>query len=206
LQEKHQFKLEFVSIAGNVWSDFKYNVIEKTSDEIKSQESRAKEIQDEKKKVEEESGKSRRPSRGRDTKNRWGRPAQRKRYTRRSPNGQRSRLKGVQPATISLNESPAEIPTSQSSEIIKTHQKTDLNRPRKSEVKESIYANNPQINIASSTPPLKEPRGNPKPSIPSSAETVSKPSGKNKDFLKRVTELFSKTEVREEPPPPGSES
>ena len=205
LQEKHRFKLDFASVSGVAWVDFKYNVIEKTVEEITSQESRAKDIQDEKKKAEEDGEKPKHQNRGRDTKSRRGRPTQRKRYSRRSPNGQRSRLKGIQTKTTNSNDSSTGISPSQSSKVAKTHEKqVDLNKFQKPELKDLVSGNDSENNIVALPRPIIETGVN-SDSIPSPAKAVSKPRGESKDFIKRVTELFGKTTEKKEPLPPGTE-
>jgi ribonuclease E len=99
LQEKLKFKLLFLNKPGLLWSDFKYQVVEKTLEKLGNLPLSAKNTNNtlsltDKPKGEE--GQVRHQNRGRDTnRDRGGRPTQRKRYTRRTPNVQRLDRKAV---------------------------------------------------------------------------------------------------------------
>jgi len=207
LQEKHQFKLEFESIGGTTWEDFKYSVSEKTLEEIANQESKGKDIQDEKKKVDEEGSRLKYQSKGRTTKGKRSRPTQRKRYTRRSSYGQRSKLKGIQGETIVSNASSSELPSSQSSIVAKTRQiQVDLDTTQKINLGKLSSENDPVGNISKLSQRDTETRINPEPSILAPVKVNTKSSEEKKDFFKRVAGLFGKTEGIKESPPSGTES
>ena len=89
LQEKLQFKLEFLSKPDVTWTDFKYLVTNKTSEELKNLDLNANNtlIETTKPKGEQEQTRVQNRANGLN-KGRWSRPTQRKRYTRRDSNGQ----------------------------------------------------------------------------------------------------------------------
>ena len=90
LQEKLRFKLEFVSISGVSWTDFKYRLTDKTSEELVNIELNENKTLIESTKLKGEQEKTRPQNKGNDlNKGRRGRPTQRKRYSRRNSNDQR---------------------------------------------------------------------------------------------------------------------
>jgi len=90
LQEKLQFKLEFLSKPGVTWTDFKYLVTNKTSEELKGLDSITNNALIETTKPKDEQEQSRPQNRANSlNKGRRSRPIQRKRYNRRNSNGQR---------------------------------------------------------------------------------------------------------------------
>jgi len=90
LQEKLQFKLEFLSKPGVTWTDFKYLVTNKTSEELKGLDLTTNNALIEITKPKDEQEQSRPQNRANDlNKGRRSRPTQRKRYTRRGSNSQR---------------------------------------------------------------------------------------------------------------------
>ena len=90
LQEKLKFKLEFLSKPEITWTDFKYHVTKKTSEELENLELNTTNTSTQTEKLKSEEGQIRHQNRGRDfNKGRRSRPTQRKRYTRRTPSGQR---------------------------------------------------------------------------------------------------------------------
>ena len=90
LQEKLQFKLEFLSKPDVTWTDFKYLVTNKTSEELKNLDLNANNTLIETTKPKGEQEQTRPQNRTNDlNKGRRSRPTQRKRYTRRNSNGQR---------------------------------------------------------------------------------------------------------------------
>ena len=96
LQEKLKFKLEFLSKPEITWTDFKYHVTKKTSEELENLELNTTNTSTQTEKSKSEEGQIRHQNRGRDfNKGRRSRPTQRKRYTRRTPNGQRFDRKAV---------------------------------------------------------------------------------------------------------------
>ena len=124
LQERHQFKLEFIGQPGLAWAEFKYQVTEKTAEELARQESRIKGAssgqRDDRKKPEEDSG-EKRSSSGRVARGGRGRPAQRKHSTRKPSSGRRvpaQRERGRRP--VKTEKKSADSPTSQSKIIKKT--------------------------------------------------------------------------------------
>ena len=124
LQERHQFKLEFIGQPGLAWAEFKYQVTEKTAEELARQESRIKGAssgqRDDRKKPEEDSG-EKRSSSGRVARGGRGRPAQRKHSTRRPSSGRRvpaQRGRGRRP--VKTEKKSTDTPTSQSKIIEKT--------------------------------------------------------------------------------------
>ena len=124
LQERHQFKLEFIGQPGLAWAEFKYQVTEKTAEELARQESRIKGAssgqRDDRKKPEEDSG-EKRSSSGRVARGGRGRPAQRKHSTRKPSSGRRvpaQRGRGRRP--VKTEKKSADSPTSQSKIIKKT--------------------------------------------------------------------------------------
>jgi ribonuclease E len=87
LQEKLKFKLEFLSKTGISWTDFKFQIVEKTSEQLENLVLNPNKSLAQTDKVKVEEGQIRYPNRGADlNKSRRGRPPQRKRYTRRTPN------------------------------------------------------------------------------------------------------------------------
>lgn len=96
LQEKLKFKLEFLSKPKLIWTDFKYHVTKKTSEELENLELNTTNTSTQTEKSKSEEGRIRHQNKGRDSnKGRRSRPTQRKRYTRRTPNGQRFDRKAV---------------------------------------------------------------------------------------------------------------
>ena len=96
LQEKLKFKLEFLSKPKLIWTDFKYHVTKKTSEELENLELNTTNTSTQTEKSKSEEGQIRHQNKGRDSnKGRRSRPTQRKRYTRRTPNGQRFDQKAV---------------------------------------------------------------------------------------------------------------
>jgi len=90
LQEKLQFKLEFLSKPGVRWTEFKYLVTKKTSEELKDLDLSTINTFIETTKPKGEQEQSRPQSNANDlNKGRRSRPTQRKRYTRRGSNSQR---------------------------------------------------------------------------------------------------------------------
>ncbi len=90
LQEKLQFKLEFLSKPGVRWTEFKYLVTKKTSEELKDLDLSTinTSIETMKLKGEQEQSRPRNKANGLN-KVRRSRPTERKRYTRRNSNAQR---------------------------------------------------------------------------------------------------------------------
>ena len=124
LQERHQFKLEFIGQPGLAWAEFKYQVTEKTAEELARQESRIKGAssgqRDDRKKPEEDSG-EKRSSSGRVARGGRGRPTQRKHSTRKPSSGRRvpaQRGRGRRP--VKTEKKSTDTPTSQSKIIEKT--------------------------------------------------------------------------------------
>ena len=96
LQEKLKFKLEFLSKPKLTWTDFKYHVTKKTSEELENLELNTTNTSTQTEKSKSEEGQIGHQNKGRDfNKGRRSRPTQRKRYTRRTPNGQRFDRKAV---------------------------------------------------------------------------------------------------------------
>ena len=96
LQEKLKFKLEFLSKPEITWTDFKYHVTKKTSEELENLELNTTNTSTQTEKSKSEEGQIGHQNKGRDfNKGRRSRPTQRKRYTRRTPNGQRFDRKAV---------------------------------------------------------------------------------------------------------------
>ena len=96
LQEKLKFELEFLSKPKLIWTDFKYHVTKKTSEELENLELNTTNTSTQTEKPKSEEGQIRHQNKGRDSnKGRRSRPTQRKRYTRRTPNGQRFDQKAV---------------------------------------------------------------------------------------------------------------
>jgi len=96
LQEKLKFKLEFLSKPEITWTDFKYHVTKKTSEELENLELNTTNTSTQTDKSKSEEGQIGHQNRGRDfNKGRRSRPTQRKKYTRRTPNGQRFDRKKV---------------------------------------------------------------------------------------------------------------
>ena len=124
LQERHQFKLEFIGQPGLAWAEFKYQVTEKAAEELARQESRIKGAssgqRDDRKKPEENS-EEKRSSSGRAIRGGRGRPAQRKHSTRKPSSGRRApaqRGRGRRP--VKTEKKSTDTPTSQSKIIEKT--------------------------------------------------------------------------------------
>ena len=124
LQERHQFKLEFVGQPGLAWAEFKYQVTEKTAEELARQESRIKGAssgqRDDRKKPEEDSG-EKRSSSGRVARGGRGRPTQRKHSTRKPSSRRRvpaQQGRGRRP--VKTEKKSTDTPTSQSKIIEKT--------------------------------------------------------------------------------------
>jgi ribonuclease E len=104
LQEKLKFKLEFLSRPGVLWSDFKYEVIEKTAEKFDNLSKTANNTLTQADKTKAEEGQAKNQNRVRESnRGRGGRPTQRKRYTRR-PNSQRFARKPVPSQTSKTNE------------------------------------------------------------------------------------------------------
>ena len=90
LQEKLQFKIEFLSKPGVTWTDFKYLVKNKTSEELKGLDLITNNVLIETTKPKEEQEQLKPQNIANDlNKGRRSRPIQRKRYNRRNSNGQR---------------------------------------------------------------------------------------------------------------------
>jgi len=90
LQEKLQFKIEFLSKPGVTWTDFKYLVKNKTSEELKGLDLITNNALIETTKPKDEQEQLKPQNRANDlNKGRRSRPIQRKRYNRRNSNGQR---------------------------------------------------------------------------------------------------------------------
>ena len=193
LQEKHQFKLEFVGSIGKVWTDFKYQVTEKTAEEVAAQETKSIDSVAETKKTADAEETPKRPSRGRDSRGRR-RPTQRKRYSRRSPNGRRPGPKSAPGEVASGSESPTATPSSQSSIVADTV--SQMEQP-KSETEKSFNKNEAVGNITPISRPVAEPPVKVVPPAPLPVEIAPKPSNSDKGFAKRVSE---------EPPPSGTDS
>jgi len=105
LQEKLQFKLEFLSKPGVKWTDFKYLVTNKTSEELKNLALNTNNTLIETTKPKGEQEQSRPQSRVNDlNKGRRIRSTQRKRYIRRNSNGQRFDRKRIPSKIGNLNE------------------------------------------------------------------------------------------------------
>ena len=195
LQEKHKFKLEFLSIRGITWTDFKYHVTERTMEEISCLEAKASDIHGDSKKSDDEGSAVKHQSKARPIKGRRGRPTQRKRYVRRSSIDQRKKLKDIKTEPLNINASGGEVPASQSSKVAETYQtRVDVDDPQK-----------PSPQNASISQPNIEPRVNTNVAIPLPVDPTLKPNRKNKDFFKRVADLFSKHGEVEKSPPPGTE-
>jgi hypothetical protein len=206
LQEKLHFKLEFVSRAGIAWADFKYQVTEKTTEEIANLNSIGKDIGDQPKKVEGEEGKPRHQSRGRDFKGRRGYPTQRKRYTRRGSNGPRPDRKGVPIKTANSDESKRVIPSSQSSAVIDAQEKMALDRFSRPEGIELSKNNDSGAKITPISRPVAEEVIANEPSIDSPTKVAQKSGKESGNFIKRLTGFLGKSGKREESPPSGTES
>ncbi len=96
LQEKLKFKLEFLSRPGVLWSNFKYEVVEKTPEKLENLSKTANHTLIQTDNLKSEEGPVRNQNRERDSnRGRGGRPTQRKRYTRRNSNAQRFVRKAV---------------------------------------------------------------------------------------------------------------
>jgi ribonuclease E len=141
LQERHQFKLEFIGQPGLAWAEFKYQVTEKTAEELARQESRIKGAssgqRDDRKKPEEDSG-EKRSSSGRVARGGRGRPTQRKHSTRKPSSGRRvpaQRGRGRRP--VKTEKKSTDTPTSQSKIIEKT-----IERATKADDATSMTASN----------------------------------------------------------------
>ena len=108
LQDKLQFKLAFLSIPGLAWTEFKYEITEKMPEEIENQ------VLDfnNPAKLKHDESQPKYQSKGRDlNKGRRGnRPVQRKRYTRRNPNGQRYDKKIAPNKTDNLSKEGNNLP------------------------------------------------------------------------------------------------
>jgi hypothetical protein len=88
LQEKLQFKLKFLSKPGVTWTEFKYLVTNKTSEELREPELSTSIIDTTKPKPEKELPRNQNSANGLN-KSQRSRPTQRKRYSRRISNSQR---------------------------------------------------------------------------------------------------------------------
>ena len=110
LQEKLQFKLEFLSKPGVTWTDFKYLVTNKTSEELKGLDSITNNALIETTKPKDEQEQSRPQNRAHSlNKARRSRPIQRKRYNRRNSNGQRYDRKRMPSKIGSSNEDGSDL-------------------------------------------------------------------------------------------------
>ena len=97
LQEKFKFKLEFLSKPGISWTDFKFQTVEKTSEQLENVILNPSNSLSQTEKAKGEEGQLKHQNRGPDiNKSRRGRPTQRKRYTRRTPNSQQFDRKKAQ--------------------------------------------------------------------------------------------------------------
>lgn len=207
LQVKHKFKLEFSSVMGMKWTDFKYNVKEKSEEEIASQDSKVKDINLAKKSVDEDGEKSGYQTKGRIIKGRRGRPTQRKRYSKRSSYTQTSRTKSSQQNSLNSSELPTELPSSQSSKVAKTHQKeVSLNVSQNININKLSSGDNPDKNLSVLSKHNLENKGNTESSLPLTPNPTSKTTDENKDFFKRMAGFFNKTQEKKGPPTSGTES
>jgi len=110
LQEKLQFKLEFLSKPGVTWTDFKYLVTNKTSEELKGLDLITNNTLIETTKPKDEQEQSRPQNRANSlNKGRRSRPIQRKRYNRRNSNGQRFDRKRMPSKIGSSNEDGSDL-------------------------------------------------------------------------------------------------
>ena len=110
LQEKLQFKLEFLSKPGVTWTDFKYLVTNKTSEELKGLDLITNNALIETTKPKDEQEQSRPQNRANSlNKGRRSRPIQRKRYNRRNSNGQRFDRKRMPSKIGSSNEDGSDL-------------------------------------------------------------------------------------------------
>ena len=110
LQEKLQFKLEFLSKPGVTWTDFKYLVTNKTSEELKGLDLITNNALIETTKLKDEQEQSRPQNRANSlNKGRRSRPIQRKRYNRRNSNGQRFDRKRMPSKIGSSNEDGSDL-------------------------------------------------------------------------------------------------
>ena len=110
LQEKLQFKLEFLSKPGVTWTDFKYLVTNKTSEELKGLDLITNNALIETTKPKDEQEQSRPQNRANSlNKSRRSRPIQRKRYNRRNSNGQRFDRKRMPSKIGSSNEDGSDL-------------------------------------------------------------------------------------------------
>jgi len=110
LQEKLQFKLEFLSKPGVTWTDFKYLVTNKTSEELKGLDLITNNTLIETTKPKNEQEQSRPQNRANSlNKGRRSRPIQRKRYNRRNSNGQRFDRKRMPSKIGSSNEDGSDL-------------------------------------------------------------------------------------------------
>ena len=110
LQEKLQFKLEFLSKPGVTWTDFKYLVTNKTSEELKGLDLITNNALIETTKPKDEQEQSRLQNRANSlNKSRRSRPIQRKRYNRRNSNGQRFDRKRMPSKIGSSNEDGSDL-------------------------------------------------------------------------------------------------
>ena len=116
LQEKLQFKLEFLSKPALAWTDFKYLVTKKTSDELKGLDLGTTNTSIERAKPKGEQEQSKPQSNANDlNKVRRSRPTQRKRYPRRNSNAQRSDRKRMPSRIGNSNKSPSDFVIRQNS-------------------------------------------------------------------------------------------
>ena len=195
LQEKHQFKLEFIGTAGKLWSDFKYHVTEKSSEELAAQEIKEKDAREDNKKSTESGETPKRQSRARATRGKR-RPTQRKKYTRRGSNGRRPGPKSVPAETANGDESPAKIPSSQRSVVadtVRKIEKTDTTSPKA----KTIFSSSESIgNITPISKSVIKPSVKSAPSTPLPTKVVPKPDD-SKGFTKQASK---------EPPPSGTDS
>lgn len=188
LQEKHNFKLEFLSVAGLNWSDFKYNITEKTTDEITEQENKNKLLQNARKKVDEESDKPRYQNKGRVAKPRRSRPTQRKRYPRRGSYTPKPNVKDIPAGSLKEGNTIVQEVSSQSSKVAEVHQNEVTPDSSVSRIK---TISTELINQSSGSV---------------STKVANKSDGENKDFFKRVAGLFGKSQDQDKPSSPGADS
>ena len=110
LQEKLQFKIEFLSKPGVTWTDFKYLVKNKTSEELKGLDLITNNVLIETTKPKDEQEQLKPQNRANDlNKGRRSRPIQRKRYNRRNSNGQRFDRKRMPSKIGSSNEDGSDL-------------------------------------------------------------------------------------------------
>ncbi len=112
LQKKFKFKLEFLSKPGLAWTKYKYQKIEKTPEELENQQLDLNNTSSQTTKLKDDEGQAKYQNKGRDLNKsrRVNRSVQRKRYTRRNPNGQRYDKKRVSNKTDNLSKEGKHLP------------------------------------------------------------------------------------------------